>query len=348
MAYTTINKSSDFFNTKLYTGNGSTQTITGVGFQPDFTWIKQRNGATAHFLFDVLRGPLYRLQSNSSNTSVSAADTLTSWNSDGFALGGENDTGGSGRTFASWNWKGNGAGSANTAGSINSTVSANTTSGFSIVKYTGYGGNSTIGHGLNSPVKAIFTKALNASDSWTCGFQGMPDAWSDYLRLDTNTVFGTNTDIWQNTAPTNSLFYVGHGDTNTAGRDYIAYCFADVQGYSKVSSSYTGNGNADGSFVYTGFKPAFLLIKNTTTGSTDWCLRDNKRSPFNVTQHTLFPNTNDSESSGGTSYDIDFLSNGFKIRNTSSRFNTSGNTYIYMAFAAAPLVGTNNIPANAF
>ena len=348
MAYSTINKSSEHFNTKLYTGNGSAgNAVTGVGFAPNMVWIKERSSTSSHTISDTVRGAGKRVNPDLTNAEETLANLMTSFDSDGFTNGADNGVNESGQTYASWNWKANGAGSANTDGSISSTVSANTTSGFSIVKYTGTGADMTVGHGLNAVPKMIIVKALDTgTDPWWVYHASLGN--SAKLRLNGTQASQTGADyIWNQTTPTSSVFSLDgtNNGSNANGNDFIAYCFADVQGYSKFSS-YTGNGSTDGSFIYTGMKPAFVLIKNSSA-TADWCLRDNKRSTINVTQHTLFPNTNDSESYGGTSYDIDFLSNGFKIRSTSSRFNTSSNNYIYMAFAEAPLVGTNNVPCTA-
>ena len=342
MAYTTINKSTEHVNTKLYDGNASTQTISGVGFQPDFTWLKHRNGATSHLLYDVLRGPLYRLQSNSSNSSSIAANTLTSWNSDGFALGPEGDTNGSGRTYASWNWKANGAGSANTNGSISSTVSVNTTSGFSIVKWNGTGSASTIGHGLSTAPSMIITKSLGGSSAWGVYNESMGN--TKILFLNESGANGTNIAYWNNTSPTSSVFTVGSdAAVNHSGNDMIAYCFADVQGYSKFGS-YTGNGSADGTFIYLGFKPTFCIIKRVDA-IDDWLMVDNKRVGYNGGQYYLLANASDNED-GGSGDRVDILSNGLKMNDAWSKINASGGTYIYMAFGQT-LVGSNNVPANA-
>jgi len=340
MAYTTVNNGSLFMDAKLYTGNSSARTISGVGFQPDFTWLKVRDGATAHFLFDVLRGPLYRIQSNSSNTSVSAANTLTSWNSDGFALGTENDTNNNSYSYVSWNWKANGTGSANTAGSINSTVSASTTSGFSIVKYQGTGANATVGHGLGSVPKMILFKSLANSISWIVYSSELNVSSSNCLRLNgTNAAFTES--AWNGTRPTTSVFSLGpHNEANNSSGETIAYCFADVQGFSKMGS-YVGNENVNGTFVYTGFKPAFVMIKNTST-TTSWSILDNKRSVFNPADEYLKANTSDAVSDLG---DVDILSNGLKMRTTNNHVNGPGNTYIYMAFAENPFVATSGSTA---
>ena len=353
MAYTTVNKSSSFMNPKLYTGNSSARTISGVGFQPDFTWLKVRDGATAHFLFDVLRGPLYRIQSNSTNTSVSAANTLTAWNSDGFALGTENDTNNNSYSYASWNWKANGAGSSNTAGSINSTVSVNTTAGFSICKWTGSGANATIGHGLGAVPKMIIVKNTSTTDSWMVYHVGSGS--NAYLHLETtNAALSPSTAQFQATTPTSSLFYVGTADgTNKSSSTMIAYCFADIQGYSKFGS-YVGLGGTNYPFIYTGFKPAFVMAKRTNSTS-NWVMYDNKRQynniegQYNPQRPRLASNLSAAESSFTSDNGVDLLSNGFVVRDNSDdayTINISGSTYIYMAFGQS-IVGSNNIPATA-
>ena len=340
MAYTTINKSTDYFNTKLWTGNGSTQTISSVGFQPDFTWIKSRSNADDHNLFDAVRGVTKNIETNSTGAEHTQSNGLTSFDSDGFTLGDFNAGNRSGGTITSWNWKANGTGSANTAGSINSTVSANTTSGFSIVSYTGTGANATVGHGLGSLCKWIIIKRLNGTNNWEIGNTAM--GWGKHIYF-TTTAQLTNSNRFQDTAPTNSVFYIGTGEgVNASGGNYIAYCFADVQGYSKFSS-YTGNGATLGPFVYTGFKPAFVICK-VTSGVDNWILMDNKRLGYNAANYQLLPNSNLAEV---TPERLDLLSNGFKCRNGNGEVNGSGQTYIYMAFAEAPLVGTNGVTAKA-
>jgi len=340
MAYTTIKKPSDYFNTKLYTGNGSTQSITGVGFQPDFTWLKSRNNTYDNFLYDAVRGQGKYLQSN--RTSVEAdTDQMTSFDSDGYTVGvtGGVATNGSGSTMASWNWLANGAGSANTDGSISSTVSANTTSGFSIVSYTGNGTVSTVGHGLGSAPKMIIIKNRSRTDAWPVDCRQVGGTM--YLN-ETGTLQSYDpTSPFPSTAPTSTVFSIGTaGNANFSGSDLIAYCFAEKTGYSKFGS-YTGNGNADGSFIYTGFKPAFVMIKRTDSAN-DWFLQDNKRLGYNAVNYYLEANTNLAEQSNS---DIDILSNGFKCRSNGGGHNNSGGTYIYMAFAEQPLVGDN--PATA-
>jgi hypothetical protein len=343
MAYTTIKKPSDYFNTKLYTGNGSTQSITGVGFQPDFCWFKRRDNGTAnHALQDSVRGVTKFIQSNTTAAEATSSNYLTSFNSDGFSLGSDGDVNDNGANHVAWSWLANGAGSANTDGSISSTVSANTTSGFSIVSYSGNGtGGATVGHGLGSALGLIILKCRDtAGTSWQMFHKSLGATKS--INLEDTAAAATSTAYWNDTAPTSSVFSLGTGgDFNNGSRTYVAYCFAEKQGYSKFGS-YTGNGNADGTFVYTGFKPAFIMVKST--GTESWYTYDNKRttSGGNEVDKYLLPNQNIAEGTFGA---WDFLSNGFKARQNWSGNNSSGVTYIYMAFAEEPLVGDN--PATA-
>ena len=349
MAYTTINKPTDYFNTKLWTGNGSTQSITGVGFQPDFTWGKSRSASYSvgyHILSDVVRGVTKSINSNNNSVEITSTNLFTSFNSDGFTVGDNAALNASTDTSVAWNWKANGAGSSNTDGSITSTVSANTTSGFSIVKYTGTGSNATVGHGLGVAPRMIIIKSLGTGENWLVGGTNISSNWSSSLHLDTTASIDTF-NYWQNYAPTTNYFYMtGDAALNQNTQDYIAYCFSDVRGYSKFSS-YTGNGDSDGPFIYTGFKPAFFLVKRSSDAET-WLMYDNKRLGYNDYNNYLSPDSGNGESTGhGGNGAIDILSNGIKIRGTVNGTNSSGSTYIYMAFAEAPLVGTNDIPASA-
>ncbi len=341
MAYTTIKKPSDYFNTKLYDGTGSVANVTGVGFQPDFTWIKRRNDTRSHFVTDAVRGAGKQLKTNLTGAETSYSGYLNSFISDGFTLGTDGDSNDTGGTYASWNWLGANGTSANTDGSISSTVSANTTSGFSIVSYTGNSDASkTIGHGLGTAPSMIITKDRDDTRNW-CVYHKSLGA-TKFLRFNNN-VSGTSTGRWNDTEPTSSVFSVGDDAETGASFDYIAYCFAEKQGYSKFGS-YTGNGNADGTFVYTGFKPAFVIVKSTNN-AINWSMIDNKRDPDNAgTTAVLRPNTTDTEDDN-TAYNVELLSNGFKNRNTNSSFNNPSYEYIYMAFAEQPLVGDN--PATA-
>ena len=345
MAYTTINKSTDYFNTVLYTGTEpSNKAVTGVNFRPDLVWIKQRSGTEGHYLADVLRGSTKVLRSN--ETAVEndrGSNGIQSFDSDGFTAGGGDDINSNGGTFASWNWKANGTGSTNTDGSINSTVSVNTTSGFSIVKYTGTGAIATVGHGLGVTPKMIIAKGLGVVNNWIVYHSTLGS--NKGLALQDSGVGFTGSHLWNDTNPTSSVFSLGAvGATNTSGQENIAYCFAEKTGYSKFGS-YTGNGNADGSFIYCGFKPALILIKQTNaTGS--WYMWDNKRDTFNPYQRYISPNNANAEYTSSERW-LDSLSNGFKWRNTETAMNGSGSSYIFMAFAEAPLVGSNNIPCTA-
>ena len=341
MSYTTINKSTEHFNTKLYTGNGSARSITGVGFQPDWVWVKDRSDAQNHGLREAVRGATKRLVSNDTAAENTQTQGLSSFDSDGFSLGTGVDVNANSDNYVSWNWKANGAGSANTDGSINSTVSANTTAGFSIVSYTGTGANATVGHGLGVAPKLLILKSRTRSDGqWTVGSDML--GWSKFLYLDANSAEQTF-NLYQNTAPTSSVFYLsGDGGVNQSGGNMIGYAFAEKTGYSKFGT-YTGNGNADGTFIYTGFKPAFVMNKKTD-GTMDWHIWDNKRNSFNVIDKLVYPNLSNGED---TLTSLDFVSNGFKIRDNRNFLNASGSPYIYMAFAEAPLVGQNNVPCTA-
>ena len=346
MAYSSIVKPSVYFNTKLYTGNGSTNAQTGVGFKPDFTWLKARSYGDSHALYDAVRGVTKRLQSEDTSAEATIANSLTSFNSDGFTLGSDGQANSNNDTYASWNWLANGAGSANTAGSINSTVSANTTSGFSIVKYTGNGSSgATVGHGLTTTApKIVLIKTTSGADAWTMLNTNID--LNKYLSLNSNSA-EISDPMFNNTAPTTTVFTLdGDGQVNGNGVSLIAYCFSEVTGYSKFGS-YKGNGaNFDNAFVYTGFKPSLVIIKKSNT-TGNWVIEDNKRAGYNQANYHLYPNLTNAE---GTNYYTDFLSNGFKIRDNPSDIGESGHTYIYMAFAEEPLVansGSNGVPATA-
>jgi hypothetical protein len=350
MAYTTINKSTDYFNTKLYTGNGSTQSITGVGFQPDWVWLKNRTTAsTNHFVNDVVRGAGKYLITDSTGNEGDSTGVLSSFDSDGFSVGNYSHTNGSGNAIVSWNWKAGGAGSANTDGDINSTVSVNTTAGFSIVAYTGNGvSNSGVGHGLGVKPSVVIIKSRSTSSTDWIVYTDVIDGSYDFLKLNKTDAKG---DSGASGGFTSTKFHISGTDTNTNYSNQIAYCFAEKTGYSKFGT-YAGNNNADGTFVYTGFKPAWILAKAASGSQTpqnqSWVIWDNKRSSsggFNENSYKLYPNATDAEATSGIAQ-VDILSNGFKFRNSTHQSNST-NTYLYMAFAEAPIVGTNNIPATA-
>ncbi|AXH71505.1 hypothetical protein P121_gp46 [Pelagibacter phage HTVC121P] len=339
MAYTTINKHTDYFNTKIYTGNGSAgHSITGVGFQPDLVWAKHRNGASGHHWYDAIRGATKRIRSDNLDAEGNSTTGLTAFGTDGFTVGTDSGLNSNSNTFASWNWKANGAGSSNSDGSITSTVSANTTAGFSIVKWVGTGSNATIGHGLGAKPAMIITKSTSHSGSWYT-YNKSPDA-TDFLKLNSTDGTSDNATVWNDTEPTTSVFTTG--TAFDSGRTFIAYCFTEKVGYSKFGK-YTGNGNADGAFVYTGFKPSFVMIKEISSSGYQWTIVDNKRNPTNDgSMKWLFADNSGVETTEST---WDLLSNGFKQRANHSYVNHSG-THIYMAFGQS-LVGSNNVPCTA-
>lgn len=329
---TTATQAGKFFNPVLYTGNASTNNITGVGFETDFVWFKCRNVGFANVLMDRVRGITNsRLFSNSTDAESTSTTYINSTNSDGFQLAvGDNGANGSGQTYVAWNWKANGAGVTNTAGSITSTVSANTTSGFSVVTYTGTGANATVGHGLGAAPKFIIIKGRSGTTGWPVYSESVGNTRFGYLN--TNGFFDVNNTAWNNTSPTSSVFTIGTGGLmNTAAATYVAYCFSEVPGYSRFGS-YTGNGSTDGVFVFCGFRPEFVLMK-LTSGDNDWVIMDAARNPANVANATLYPNGTYSEDAAVS---IDFTSNGFKLRTTNPATNGSGNSYIFAAFAEAP------------
>ena len=349
MAYTTIPKSTDYFNTTLYVGNGSSKTITGIPFAPDFVWIKARSAAENHVIVDRVRGANNYLMPNTTATNDTNSEFLKSFTSDGYTLGLGDRVNKSSTNLVSWNWKANGQGSSNTDGSINTTyTSANTTSGCSIVTYTGNGtSGATIGHGLGVAPAVVLVKRLNATSDWVMYHKGM-GAPPKFIVLNTTAAETSSAGIFYTTAPTSSVFYVGNdGATNASGGTYVAYCFADVQGFSKFGS-YIGNGNADGTFTYLGFKPAFLIVKRVDTGNS-WYMYTGKTSTSggNLTDKYLEANEANAEATTTGEYGFDFLSNGFKATGTGGGTNASGGTYIYMAFASEPLVSTNGNAATA-
>jgi hypothetical protein len=330
-----------FLTLKLYTGNGSAGNAqSGLGFQPDFLWFKSRNAARSHGLFNAVMTRTFGLASESTTseyTSIAGRD-LASFDSDGFTVGvpenfGSTNT--SGDSIVAWAWKaGNNAGASNSAGTITSTVSANTRSGFSIVTYTGTSANATVGHGLGVAPAMYITKKRNSTSDWAVYHQSIVGSPSYVLQLQA-TDAAINVAVWWNsTNPTSSVFSLGNSSTvNGSGDSYVAYCFAEVAGYSKFGI-YTGNGSTDGRFVYTGMRPAFVMIKRTDDVG-EWVMKDTTRSPYNADGLTLLANRSDAEYGSGNT-EIDELSNGFKLRTTSASANASGGTYVYMAFASSP------------
>jgi len=340
-----INKPTDYFNTKLYTGTGASNSVD-VGFQTDFTWIKDRDSTAYHYLYDTVRGAGKAMYSNDTLSEATNINNLASFDASGFTVGTGGGVNASGNDFASWNWLAGGTASSNTDGSITSSVSANTTSGFSIVSYTGTGANATVGHGLGVAPSVVITKNRDLSSggasNWRVGSTML--GFTKRLNLNTTDSVSTDSTAYNDTDPTSSVFSVGtHGSTNGSTNGIIAYCFAEKKGYSKFGS-YTGNGNADGPFVYTGFRPAFVMHKRTDA-TNNWHISDNKRDTFNPNDLELYPNASSAEYTETDGRD--FLSNGFKIRESANWINASGGTYIYMAFAESPFVNSNGVPNNA-
>ena len=328
---TTATQAGKFFNPVLYTGNGGTQSVTGVGFQPDWVWVKGRSGATDHGLYDAVRGVQKQLESNTTDAETTETTGITAFGSDGFTTGALAQLNTSAATYVAWNWKANGSGSSNTSGSITSTVSASTTSGFSVLTYTGTAVAATIGHGLGSAPSMIITKQRNGGP-WAVYHTSL--GIDQYVFLNTTAAANTVTGYWGTTNPSSTVFGVIGGGYNNNSGPTVAYCFAEIAGYSKFGS-YTGNGSADGPFVFTGMRPAYLMLKRTDNTS-DWFVYDATRSPYNAASTRLYPDLSNAEDTGGSTYDIDFLSNGFKLRGT-GQINISGSTWIFMAFASAPL-----------
>tara|TARA_R100000664_G_scaffold33661_1_gene51462 strand:+ start:877 stop:1935 length:1059 start_codon:yes stop_codon:yes gene_type:complete len=343
MAYSSIAKPTDYFNTKLTTGTGSSQAVTGVGFQPDWIWGKRRDSSGNNSLFDSVRGITKGLESNSTGAEFTSTDYYSSFDSDGFtiAAGSSGAGNGSSQTAVQWCWKaGNSSGSSNTAGDINSTVSVNTTAGFSIVSYTGNGStNQTVGHGLGSVPDFIIIKQRNTTRNWPTytkalgngvAFLDINDAWNGGSGY---------TNYWYLSGMTSTTFGISNNDNNNAsGGTYIAYCFAAKKGYSKFGT-YTGNNDADGTFVYTGFRPKFIVTKPSNLAD-NWQIIDGVINPFNTMDTHLFTNLNASAQTT-SSYNFDMYSNGFKGRTNNSAYNGAYN-YLFIAFAANPFVANDS------
>jgi len=323
----------------LHTGNGSTQNVTGADFQPDLVWAKGRNVVAGHELIDSVRGTTKTLYSNLTNAEDTTSQTVTSFLSNGFSAGADTGINGSGSTYVDWLWKAGGAAVANNAGSITSQVSANTTAGFSIVTYTGTGANATVGHGLGVAPKMVIVKRRDSGvDNWWVYHSGLTSA-TYRLRLNTTDAQDSQSTGWNSTAPASTVFSVGSATgTNGSAQMHVAYCFAEVPGYSKISS-YIGNGSADGPFVYCGFKPRWLMIKRVDSAGS-WIIYDTVRMTYNTYSTYLYPNTSGAEDTGG-GRSIDILSNGFKCRDTTYDPNVSGAVYAFIAFAEAPFQWSN-------
>ena len=341
MAYTTISKSSDYFNTKLWTGTGSSNAITGVGFQPDFCWVKSRSLTENHFLNNAINGSTRVRQSDTNAAEQTSSNGMTSFNSDGFTVNTDTGFNGNGATYVAWNWKANGAGSSNSDGDITSTVSANTTSGVSIIKFTGNSSTSqSFGHGLNGTPKIWFIKNISVSgDNWQVYIDGIR------LKLDTTEVGEANYLMTANATTITTPSSGGAGWGNYNGQDFLVYAFQNIQGFSKAGS-YVGNGEpaGDAPFIYTGFKPAFVLLRSSTYAES-WSITDNKRLGYNGSSAFLKADASQAEATDLVNPDL--LSNGFSLQNNDNVYNKNGQSYIYMAFAEEPLVSSNDVAATA-
>ena len=357
MAYTTIDDGSAYFQTKLYTGTGSSNSVTNDGnsdLQPDFIWIKERDGTGQHGAFDSSRGVQKELKIDEDGAESTASQSVTAFNSDGFTVGTAGDYNGSDNSQVAWQWKANGGttttndASSTGVGSIDSVYQANTTAGFSIVSYTGTGSAGTIAHGLGAVPSWMVVKNRSKSggEGWMVYHQGNTSApETEHLQIHNTNATSDNDIAWNDTAPTSTVFSVKDDDsTNDSGETHIAYLWTDIQGYSKFGD-YIGTGNDDGPFVYTGFKPAWLMIKRTTANA--WGIYDSARGVFNEITMNLDADRTDAENTATNYDDLDFLSNGFKLREENDDINASGGTYIYMAFAEHPFVSSKGVPATA-
>jgi hypothetical protein len=357
MAYTTIDDPSAYFHTQLYTGDGaSTNAITNDAnagdFQPDWIWIKRRDGADNQHVFDTSRGITKELNPNGTGAEGSGTNLVKSSDTDGFTLGDNGGVNGSSETYVAWQWKANGGttttndASATGVGSIDSVYQANTTAGFSIVTHTGSGSSGTIAHGLGTTPKWVLTKnRTDGSEDWANYHVGLSSA-EYYIRLNTTAAQAAGSSVWGDTAPSSTVITLGgaNGKNNASSKNYVSYCFADIQGYSKFGS-YTGNGNEDGPFVYTGFKPQWILFKNRGAAE-EWVLQDTTRNPNNPVTKNIRADSDIAEADA-SALDIDFLSNGFKNRSDNAQLNSSGVVYIYMAFAEHPFVSSKGVPTTA-
>jgi hypothetical protein len=338
-----IKDGSKYFQTTLYTGNQTARSITGVGFQPDFVWAKNRGFAESHILSDAVRGATLLMKSNTTGAEATNTQGLTSFDTDGFSLGTSQEPNKSGYAYVAWNWLAANGTASNTDGDFTSTVSANQTAGFSVLTWTGDGSSvvvNSIGHGLGKAPSLIIMRRRDPGDDWMVYAEPITESY--YLRLNATAAqaIDTGNNTWGGTAPTSSVFYteaIGSGAYN-----YVAYCFAEVEGFSKFGS-YTGNGSTDGPFVWTGFKPIFIMTKRIDSTS-DWTVWDGVRNGFNPADDILRANTTDAEASN---FNTDFTSNGWKLRDAGANQNASGGTYIFMAFAENPFGGAGVAPATA-
>ena len=346
MAYTTIDNPELFFQTLLHVGNNTSFTFAGSeNMQPDLIWNKNRDSSGYdHHIIDSVRGVSKLLRVSSNIAEFTSSDSITAIGSDGFTVGADSNGYVSSGTDkqVSWCWKAGGSSSSNSDGSVTSTVSVSTTAGFSIARFTGTGSNLTIGHGLGVKPDFIILKCdSSGSTDWTCYHSSL--GATKRIKLNATEASSTNSTTWQDTEPTTSVISVGtSGDVNVSSGTHMVYSFAEKKGYSKFGS-YVANGNSDNTFVYTGFKVAFLMTKLSSTSGGGWEIVDSKRDGYNGENNRLYPNDNAAE---GTGNDYDLLSNGFKVRQSGGS-QQSGRTNIYMAFAESPFVNSNGLPNNA-
>ena len=349
-AYTAINDPGAFFNTILWTGTGgASQAQTGVGFAPDMTWIKGRNAAENHGIYDTVRG-VTKLVAPNLTAAESTISGVTAFGADGFTVGASGTTGYNTQTYVGWNWKAGTTSGITTDGATTITPSAysfNTTSGFSILQYTGNGNNDAkVAHGLGAAPGVVLIKKTNAVGQWTMHHPGLATPNRQGLVLNLTDAVETDNyptwSFWYNTNPDSVNFTLGDSTGwNNSGDTYIAYCWQGIQGYSKFGS-YVGNGNVDGAFVYTGFRPAYVMCKYT--GVENWAITDDKRLGYNVANYQLYANATNVEV---TNVRMDIVSNGFKARTTNAEWNGSGNSYIYLAFASSPFTNAEGVATNA-
>ena len=329
-----IPSGSNGMNVALYTGNGSSQSITGLGFQPDFVWLKCRTSAFPNYLGDVVRGVTKLLKSNGQAAEITSSTGITSFDSDGFTLGSGSETNTNGEDFVAWCWKAGGAASSNTDGSLTSSISASQTYGFSVVTWTGNRtSGATVGHGLGSTPKWIVVKNRDQSSNWMV-YHSATGA-GGYLALNNTSAYAAASSVWNNTAPDSSVFTLGaDSESNGNGDEMVAYCWAEVPTYSSIGS-YTGNGSTSGPTITTGFRPRYIILKASSFAGEDWVIMDTARATSNPSDLLIKANTNEQEFQNSV-YNTDFNDDGFTIKNTNPRWNTNGETYVYAAFAEKP------------
>jgi hypothetical protein len=339
----TIKKPNQHFDATLWTGNGaSTNVIVNQAqFKPDLVWVKSRSDAYSHRLTDAVRGANKQLYSDLTNAETSDSNAITAFNSNGFQIGNQDQVNQNTKTYVGWQWKaGEGTTTVNTSGTISSNVSVNATAGFSIVTYTGNGSSSgTFGHGLGvAPAMFIIKSRSQTGENWVTWHKSFSNTAQGNMSLNTTSAVSNSASVWGNTAPTSTLITVGNSAVNNNTSTYVAYCWSEIAGFSKFGS-YTGNGSSDGPFIFTGFRPKFVLVKASSSVEA-WYINDSARDTYNPDLRILAPNLADAEFNNGSTW-MDLTSNGFKIRYNTAPFNTNAATYIYMAFAENPFKNAN-------